>query len=281
MTPKALALLLVAACLHAGWNFRLKRCQERLAVMWWALALSALGILPVLFWVPLPTGQAWLYVLASAGAQAAYLGLLSLAYSLADFSLVYPVARGSAPLFLMLWSTQLLHEPLRAQGLWGVGVLSLGLMGIGVGGVWRQRVQLKALAAALGVALTISIYTAIDGLAVKSTPALSYFVAQWTLSVLLALPPLLLRKSWRSLVEVLARERAGVAWVGLGSALAYFLALQAYSLAPVGYAGAVREVSVVLAAFLGWRFAGEPGGWSRLFSALVIFLGILLIASAR
>lgn len=281
MTPAALALLLVAACLHAGWNFRLKRCQERLVVMWWALALSALAILPVLFWVPLPQGSAWVYVLASAGAQAAYLGLLSLAYSLADFSLVYPVARGSAPLFLMVWSTQLLHEPLRGQGLLGVGVLSLGLMGIGLGGIWRLRVRPGAVLAALGVALTISVYTAIDGQAVKNTPALSYFVAQWTVSVMLALPPLLLRNSWRSLLQVLSRERGGVAWVGLGSALAYFLALQAYTLAPVGYAGAVREVSVVLAAFLGWRFGGEPGGRSRLLSALVIFLGILLIASSR
>lgn len=281
MTPAALGLLLLAACLHAGWNFRLKRCQDRLSVMWWALALSAIAVLPVLFWVPLPQGEAWWFVLASAGAQAAYLGLLSLAYSLADFSLVYPVARGSAPLFLMLWSTQLLHEPLRQQGLWGVGVLSLGLTGIGLGGIWRQRVHLSALLAALGVAMTISIYTAIDGRAVKSTPALSYFVAQWTLSVVLALPPLLLRNSWTSLVHVLKRERAGVVWVGVGSALAYFLALQAYTLAPVGYAGAVREVSVVLAAFLGWRFGGESGGWSRLISAGVIFLGILLIATSR
>jgi drug/metabolite transporter (DMT)-like permease len=281
MTPAALGLLLLAACLHAGWNFRLKRCQDRLTVMWWALALSAIAVMPVLFWIPLPQGWAWLFVLGSAGAQAAYLGLLSLAYSLADFSLVYPVARGSAPLFLMLWSIQLLHEPLREQGLWGVGILSLGLMGLGVGGIWRQRVQASALLAALGVAMTISIYTAIDGRAVKTTPALSYFVAQWTLSVILALPPLLLRQSWRSLVQVLQRERAGVAWVAAGSALAYLLALKAYTLAPVGYAGAVREVSVVLAAFLGWRFGGESGGWSRLLSAVVIFVGIVLIATSR
>lgn len=281
MTPAALGLLLLAACLHAGWNFRLKRCQDRLTVMWWALALSALAVLPVLGWVPLPQGRAWYYVLASAGAQAAYLGLLSLAYSLADFSLVYPVARGSAPLFLMLWSTQLLHEPVRGQGLLGVAVLSLGLMGVGAGGIWGRGVRPAALLAALGVAFTISIYTAIDGQAVKTTSTVSYFVAQWTLSVVLALPPLLLRKNWRSLLDVLRQERDGVMWVGLGSALAYFLALQGYSLSPVGYAGAVREVSVVLAAFLGWRFGGERAGWSRLLSALVIFLGILLIAASK
>lgn len=282
MTPAALGLLLVAACLHAGWNFRLKRCQERLIVLWWALALSALAVLPVLFWVPLPQGRAWMFVLASAGAQAVYLGLLSLAYSLADFSLVYPIARGSAPLFLLIWSTGLMHESLHSQGLLGVGVLSLGLMGMGMSGTGlRMGGQLRALLAAFGVAFTISIYTAIDGYAVKNTPALSYFVAQWCLSVVLALPPLLLRNRWSALVEVLRRERGAVVWVGAGSALAYFLALQAYQLSPVGYAGAVREVSVVLGAFLGWRFGGEPGGRIRLFSALVIFSGILLIATSR
>ena len=291
MTPVALGLLLVAACLHAGWNFRLKRCQERLVVLWWALAWSAVAVLPVLFFVPLPVGQAWTFVWASALAQAAYLGLLSLAYSLADFSLVYPVARGSAPLFLLLWSTQLLHEPLHPRGLVGVGVLSLGLMGMGLSGVLgsgtglplgrRMDTQISALLAALGVAFTISIYTAIDGYAVKNTPALSYFVAQWCLSVVLALPPLLFRHRWRSLVEVLRRERGSVARVGLASALAYLLALQAYTLAPVGYAGAVREVSVVLGALFGWRFGGEPGGPTRLFSAVVIFTGILLVATAR
>ncbi|MBN9414357.1 MAG: EamA family transporter [Candidatus Eremiobacteraeota bacterium] len=291
MTPAALGLLLVAACLHAGWNFRLKRCQERLIVLWWALAFSALAVLPVLAWVPLPQGRAWMFVLASAAAQAVYLGLLSLAYSLADFSLVYPVARGSAPLFLLIWSTRLLHEPLHSQGLLGVGVLSLGLMGMGMSGILgsgtgmrlggRMSAQLGALLAAFGVAFTISIYTALDGYAVKGTPALSYFVAQWCLSVLLALPPLLLRNRWGKLLDVLRRERGAVVWVGTGSALAYFLALQAYQWAPVGYAGAVREVSVVLGAFLGWRFGGEPGGPTRLFSAVVIFCGILLVATSR
>lgn len=291
MTPAALGLLLMAACLHAGWNFRLKRCDQRLVVLWWALALSALAVLPVLIWVPLPQGRAWIFVLASAAAQAAYLGLLSLAYSLADFSLVYPVARGSAPLFLLLWATRLLHEPLHAQGLLGVGVLSLGLMGMGLSGILgsgtgmqlgrRMDTQIAALIAALGVALMISVYTAIDGYAVKITSPRSYFVAEWCLSVVLALPPLLLRYRWNSLVEVLRRERSGVAWVGVGSALAYYLALQAYQLAPVGYAGAIREVSVVLGAFLGWRFGGEPGGPTRLFSAVVIFCGILLVATTK
>lgn len=245
-------------------------------VLWWALALSALALAPTLFWIPLPVAKAWAFVVASAVAQAVYLALLSWAYSLADFSLVYPVARGTAPLFLLLWSTLLLREPLQTQGVVGVVVLSLGLMVLGYTG----RVAGLAIPVALSVALMISTYTAIDGQAVKICPAFSYFVAEWCLSVVVALPPLLWRYGWPQLLSTWREERAAVVWVGLGSAAAYALALQAYALAPVGYAGAVREVSVVVAAWLGWKAAGESAGRWRMFASLLIFVGIVLIAAA-
>ncbi|MBT9586506.1 EamA family transporter [bacterium] len=180
------------------------------------------------------------------------------------------------------WSFLFLHEPVAPQGLAGVAVLSAGLMALGAtgrGASWRAG--LPPLLAALGVSLTISVYTAIDGWAVKITPALSYFVAQWTLSVLLALPALLWLSTPRRLVMVLQREKGAVALVGAASGLAYLLALQAYTMAPVAYAGAVRELSVVLAAWIGWRVAGESGGSARLAASLMIFVGIGLIALAR
>lgn len=276
MKPLPLALLVLAAWIHAGWNYQLKKSSRRMLVLWWALALSALALAPTLFWIPLPVAKAWAFVVASAVAQAVYLALLSWAYSLADFSLVYPVARGTAPLFLLLWSTLLLREPLQTQGVVGVVVLSLGLMVLGYTG----RVAGLAIPVALSVALMISTYTAIDGQAVKICPAFSYFVAEWCLSVVVALPPLLWRYGWPQLLSTWREERAAVVWVGLGSAAAYALALQAYALAPVGYAGAVREVSVVVAAWLGWKAAGESAGRWRMFASLLIFVGIVLIAAA-
>jgi len=272
---------LLAAALHAGWNYRLKQCQQRLPVLWWALAWSALGVLPCLIWVPLPAGEVRYAVAASALVQALYLALLSHAYSLADFSWVYPLARGAAPLFLLFWSRIYLHETLQPLGLVGVAVLSLGLLGMGIDGKLRLgRAGLPALLAALGVALLISLYTAIDGWAVKHSPALPYFVAQISLSVGLALPLLFFLYGPTRLWMTLKQERKAIAWVGLGSGLAYLLALQAYSLSPVGYAGAVREISVVFAAWLGLRASGESAGRIRLLSCLLIFVGIALIAAA-
>jgi drug/metabolite transporter (DMT)-like permease len=59
----------------------------------------------------------------------------------------------------------------------------------------------------------------------------------------------------------------------------YFLALLAYRLAPLAYAGAVREVSVVFAAWLGWKNLGEAQGKQRILAATLIFLGIFLIGA--
>jgi drug/metabolite transporter (DMT)-like permease len=52
----------------------------------------------------------------------------------------------------------------------------------------------------------------------------------------------------------------------------------AYSIAPLSYSGAVREVSVVFGAFAGWWFLKEQMGGMRIFGAAIIFVGILVIA---
>lgn len=275
MTPLPLLLLLTAAFLHASWNLRLKQCQQRFLVFWWATAFSSLALLPALLWIPLPELSVWKFVLASAACQALYLVLLSWAYGLADFSLVYPVARGSAPLFLLLWSVGVLHEPLTGLGGGGVVLLSLGLMVLG----YQGRLMGRALPLALAVAALISSYTAIDGAAVKHTAAAGYFIAQWCVSLVLALPVVVAYYGRRATLQCLRSGYRDVVFIGLGSAGAYGLALHAYAMAPVAYAGAVREVSVVWAAWLGWRQAGE-GGRSRLAATGLIFAGILAIAAS-
>jgi drug/metabolite transporter (DMT)-like permease len=66
--------------------------------------------------------------------------------------------------------------------------------------------------------------------------------------------------------------------VGVLGIIAYLFALFAYSIAPVNYSEAIREVSVVLGAFAGWYFLGEKLGKIRILGAMVIFAGIVMIA---
>ena len=129
MNLSALGILLVAACMHAGWNLLLKRAGGSYASLWWALVLSSLVCLPVLFiYAPLPA-RVWPYVIATSLVEAAYYGTLASAYQQEDFSLVYPIARGAAPALLAVWSILFLKETPSLAGKIGLGSFDVGTDG--------------------------------------------------------------------------------------------------------------------------------------------------------
>ncbi|HRE27505.1 MAG TPA: EamA family transporter, partial [Anaerolineales bacterium] len=169
MTPLALGLLLLSAALHAGWNLLLKQAHDRQAAAWWAMLIGSILFLPVLaFYPPLPF-EILPYLVATALVEALYYFLLATAYDATDFSLAYPIARGTAPGLLALWATLFLGEPPNPWGWFGMAILALGLMV--TGGVFRRRttdvaLPLRGIGYALGVAVCISTYSIIDGAAV-------------------------------------------------------------------------------------------------------------------
>jgi drug/metabolite transporter (DMT)-like permease len=215
---------------------------------------------------------------------------LAAAYSLSDFSLVYPVARGAAPAFLALWSILFLGERLTLAGATGLVLVIGGLMLVGSNELLRQRMEntgqshgrgrITGLALALGIALLISIYSTLDGAAVKLTPATPYTVVMLGLTGLLFTPFAVRGNGWRKTVQVGKAHWRRILLIGSSGLLAYALVLNAYAIAQVSYAGALREVSIVFAALAGWKLLGEPLGRVRVIGSLVIFAGIVLIAMA-
>jgi drug/metabolite transporter (DMT)-like permease len=287
VSPSAFALLLAAAALHTGWNLLLRAAEDRLVFTWWALAVISPLAIPVLILDP-GLCASWPFALASATLEAAYFATLAVAYGRGDFSLVYPIARGAAPLLLAAGAVLFLGERLRPLGLAGLAALAAGLAVIGgVGGMRRAGRATPATPAgnagvgwALGVALCIALYSLVDGAAVRRFPPAPYTVLVFALTTVLAAPPLLLLRGGRAIAVEGRRSWRRIPIVSVFSLLSYILVLRAYQIAPVAYAGAVREVSVVLAAFAGWRLLGEGFGLARTVGSLLAFLGILLIAAA-
>jgi len=140
------------------------------------------------------------------------------------------------------------------------------------------RFSWKGIVAALLVAVCISIYTTIDGAAVKFAPSVPYTVMIMGLSAIFAAPVIFLRYGRRSVVSEWKTNWKTLIIVGVLMLLSYMLVLTAYSLGKVTYAGAVREVSVVFGAVLGSRLLGEGFGIGRTIGAALIFAGILVIA---
>jgi drug/metabolite transporter (DMT)-like permease len=277
----AIFLLLGSAILHTTWNLLLKQAGEKYIATWWAVLLGSAVFLPFLFITGLPARETWLLLIASVILEVIYYIALSTAYQDADFSLVYPLARGAAPALIALWSVLFLGEKLTVGGAFGSGVIIFGLLVTGGSNLLQrgsEKPHLRGIALALTIALLISLYSTIDGAAVKRTPAFSYAVIVFFLAPVLTSPLMIRRYGWPVLKSELAAHRVGVVSIGLLTVCSYLLALFAYSIAPLSYAGAIREVSVVLGALAGWRFLGERmGGW-RVAGAVIIFGGILIVA---
>jgi drug/metabolite transporter (DMT)-like permease len=282
MPISALGLLLTAAFTHTVWNLFVKRAHEKQIFTWWALLLGATFFSPLLLAVRTFPLTIWPYVLGSACLEAIYYLLLIGAYQYGDFSLVYPMARGAVPALLALWAVLFLGERPATVGWLGIGLLVCGLIVVGGTTWWFQRASLagNALGLALATACCISIYSAIDGAAVRQVPPLSYTVLVISLSALLTTPLVVVRYGGRALVAELRVNWGRILLTGILSLFTYMLVLLAYSFSPVSYGGAIREVSVIFAAFIGWRWLGEGFGRARLLGAGLIFAGIVAIALA-
>jgi len=281
MSISAILILLVSAVLHTAWNLLIKQARDKYIVTWWMVVIGGGFALIALLFTGLPPRTMWLFAIISMCVEAAYFVILSYAYHDNDFSLVYPVSRGTAPAFLALWSFLFLHEKLTTGGMIGLGMIIGGLMIIGVSTLSQSHVthlHFKGVAVAVFIALLISIYSIIDGAAVRNGYALPYVMTMFTL-VPLPITPFIFREyKWAQIREVLASQPFRVPLAAVLGVLAYLMTVFAYSIAPLSYAGAVREVSVVFGALSGWWFLKERMGGVRVFGAFVIFAGILVIA---
>jgi drug/metabolite transporter (DMT)-like permease len=278
----ALGLVLVAAILHAGWNIVLKQARYKQIFMWWSLLIGALCFAAILVTrLALPL-WIWPYVLSSAGVEVLYMVMLTWAYDIDDFSLVYPIARGAAPVLLVVWTTLFLKQPPSLIGLVGILILVGGLVLVGGGSIWSRlspaTVSFRGILVALMTATCISIYTTIDGAAVRLVPAAPYTILVLGFSALLFAPVVIVHYGTRLLISELRINWWRIMLVGIAMLLTYILVLQAYTFSRVSYAGAVREVSVVIGALAGWFWLREGFGRIRTVGALLIFSGILVIA---
>ena len=287
MLGLSLILLLFAASLHALSNALIKRARDKLAFTWWMLSANLILGAPLLFFAGNVPPIGWALILVSGLIEAVYFITLPRAYALGDLSLVYPMARGSAPLFVLLWAVLFLGEAPTIGGLIGILLIVGGLYLVNLPSLadWkRPLLGLKSMATrwALLTGLLISIYSSIDKVGVRYVDPLLY------LYLFLAVTWLALSGQWFNAdrrvalrvelqPDVKRRLLTALLAMLLGSS-AYGLVLAALRLSPVSYVSPVRELSVVVGAWIGVKFMGERGGSLRVIAALLIAGGIVTIA---
>jgi len=182
---------------------------------------------------------------------------------------------------VVVWSLLFLREIPSIGGFIGIATIICGLVIIGATSLIQPHAgkpQFKGIAIALSIALVISIYTLVDGFSVKHGPVLPYALSMFALMPVLTTPVLVRHYGPERFIGAWQKQPARLVMVGVLGVIAYLFALFAYSIAPVNYSEAIREVSVVIGAFAGWQFLNEKLGKIRVLGAAVIFVGIVLIA---
>jgi uncharacterized membrane protein len=268
----ATTLALVAAVLHAGWNLSVKQSiSDRFLALWGQFFVAGLiAAVALVIGGGIPA-RGYLWAALSGIVHLPYCLLLARAYTVGDFSLVYPVARGGGALIAGLGGIVLLNDSFRAVGVIGMIVVATGLIAL------AGRSSSAQVAVALGVALTIGIYSVVDARGIRSVDTPLYAAASFVgVSMFTTTYALAVGRS-SDMVSAMRIHWRRFVTMGLVSAVTYSLVQMAFQRAPVGYVTCLRESSVVIAAFVGTRYLGEGDGMRRVGAAVIVAIGLLLL----
>ena len=292
MDPLIIGLVAVSALLHAAWNVRLKIADDPLRTATIGLLIGTLIIVPVGVGAWLASGspplspQGLALGIASGVVEAAYFILLAEAYRRGDLSVVYPLARGTAPLLLVAVGVLVLGERLGPAGWIGVACLFVGFLTLQR--PWQAlrarpdgRRADGAIAFAVATGVMIARYTSLDRVGTRLIAPFPYAAILWVSGAFLLVLWVHFvagGRLWGGGPEQNRRAVVG----GVLTLIAYLLILIALSVAPLTAVAPLRESATVVVATWGAVRLGEAASRGdathRIAASAVIVLGALLLA---
>ena len=277
MDPVVTVIVLASAFMHALWNALVKVDGDRLMAMAVIMGLTA-ALSPVLIVLSPPiAAESWKFLLLSAALNNLYFFLLIESYRVGDLSHAYPLARGSAPLLVALGSAMFAGERLGPWGIAGVLLVSAGIMSLVAGGRFDPHIRRRAIGFPLATGAMIAAYTVVDGIGVRMSGSPGGYIG-W-LFALFAIPIVLVAVATRR-TEAIAFLRTRWRPAGLAAIFnfgSYGLAIFALSLGTMAHVSALRETSVIIAAFIGTVVLKEPFGRVRIAAAILVAAGVATI----
>lgn len=279
----AFFLALMAGVLHAAFGAMQKGSVDPW-IMRGAIDISyGLMALPVVFYVvPWPETYQFVILVGVWFIHTAYKILQAMAYTRGAYTVVYPIVRGSAPLFTVIGAYFLFGEIFGLGEWFGLLILLSGIFGLAIYNLVTNEVDRKTLNMALGLAfctgLFVALYTTYDAYGIRNSADPFTFVAWLFLIDSFAIPIVAFVYAQKN--KILLRGN-GLFWRGpIGGVLAvtsFGSILLATRLDKVGEAAILRETSVIFAALMGWLFLKEKVGAYRLILMSLIVLGAVLV----
>lgn len=283
-------LALGAAVIHAGWNLAIKTSGDRWLALWGQMTAAAIVGLPL---VVISTFQgtffgsnddllggtltlsSWGWAALSGLIHAVYIFRLARTYDVADFSVTYPIARGGGALVAAIGGVVLLNDDLSWVSALGILIVVQGLALI------AGHVDLAHVRAALVVAVFIGAYTVVDSKGARSSDSIVYAWAIFLPTSIGVTLDGIVRGRWAQMKASVKSSWIQYTITGIASAVTYWMVLAAVKRAPVGYVTALRESSVVLATFIGWRYLREKSGRRRIIASMIVLAGLVTLVAGR
>lgn len=278
----SMALALAAAVLHAIFGALQKgRHDPWLSRAGIDLCMIVLAAPVALFLVPWPEPALWPFLAGALAIHVGYKILQAMTYTRGAYTVVYPVVRGSGPLFTVLGAGLLFGEHFNALQWAGLAVLLAGIWGFAAYNLRKVTVDRDRLIPALGFAVAtgafVALYTTWDAWAIRRAADPFTFLAWFFLLDAFFMPlvaaPRLLALPRAELSSLLRRGLIG-AFVAVASFGGIMLATR---LGPVGQAAVLRETSTVFSALIGWLMLGERSGPVRVALMAMIALGAVIV----
>ncbi len=273
-----LLLVLIAAVLHATWNFMAKLIDDQTLGFWLINASVAFFGVSLVAFVGVPSRFPWTLLALSACIHIAYNVFLLNSYRYGDLSKVYPIARGMAPPLVTIGATVITGESLPLLQLIGIAVVALAVMSLSNIGKNKQVADRSSFMFALLTGVMIASYSLVDGIASRrGEDPLSYvgllMAVEGTLVTIVLSPKC--RRIWRKKIST----RKLLLGFGAGgvSVVAYAIVVWAQNRAPLAEVSALRETSVIFASIFGAVVLREGSIAKRLITGLAVFLGVVLL----
>ena len=268
-------LILFAALLHATWNLILKSIPDSLVAIAMMNLFQSIIFIPIIFFIPLPTGITWYFILGSVILHNVYFINLGRSYNKDDLTLIYPIARGCAPVLITIISLIILKEKISLEGIIGILLVSAALF-ILTAEHYKKKFNFYVFKISIFIAILISMYTLFDALGVRSAKNSFIFIA-WIFFL----------EGWVTFAYVYFQKKKfykinskAFILICLGSVLsfsAYAIILWSYKYLPAGYVASLRESSIIMATILALFFLKEKVSKLRITSACIFFIGVVFI----
>ncbi len=268
MPPLALGLALLAAFLHASWNLLLRRTDDTEAGTALMVCTGCVVVAPLAAATWSLQAAAVPYLFATWAFELVYFVLLAAAYRRAELSLVYPLARGTAPVIVLVVGVAFLGVQATVPG--GLGVLLVGAGVLLVRGL-RGGGDTAGALLAIATAAAIAGYTLVDRVGVTLAGAVTYLELAMIVPGVLYLAAVIFLRGG---TYVRAQLHPSTVVAGTLMISAYGLVLLALRLAPAASVAAVRESGVVMATAMAAVLLHERVSRERFAGAILVVVGI-------